>query len=96
MVSAPDTDASGVQENVDGVQGREAGGVGNTRRAQERRQERFEPGARGGRCARVDVCVERLRPLCGVFVLISYAGEVKGWTWNPWQEGELCEGHSLP
>ena len=63
VVPAPDADAPGLQEDVQGVQGRQAGRVGQTRGAEEGREERFEPGARGRREPGVDVRVERLRPL---------------------------------
>ncbi len=66
MVSDPDTYAPGVYEDVEGVQGRQAGRVGQTRGVEERREEGFETGACGGGVAGVDVCVEWLGSLwCG-------------------------------
>ena len=66
VVAVADADAFGVQEDVDGVQGGEAGGVGEAGCVQERGEERFETGARGGGFAGVDVGVERLGSLWGL------------------------------
>lgn len=63
MVSAADTDALGVQEDVESVQSRQAGRVGQTGGVEERREESLEAGARGGGEAGVDVCVVWLGPL---------------------------------
>lgn len=63
MVSAPNADALRVQEDVQGVQGREAGRVGQAGAMEERAQDRFETRARGGCFARVDVGVGWVGPL---------------------------------
>ena len=63
MVSAANAYALRVQEDVDGVQGREAGGVGQAGGMEEGRQERFEPRACGGGLAGVDMGVEGLGTL---------------------------------
>lgn len=63
MVSAANAHALRVQKDVDGVQGREAGGVGQAGGVEEGRQERFKPRARGGGFAGVDVGVEGLGTL---------------------------------
>lgn len=60
MVPSPDADALRVQEHVQSVQGREAGGIGQAGAVEEGRQERFESRARGGGVAGVDVGIERL------------------------------------
>lgn len=78
VVAAPDADAPGLQEDVQGVQGRQAGRVGQTRGAEEGREERFEPGARGRGEPGVDVRVERLRPLLRRRGYVSAGLEIDG------------------
>ena len=63
MVSSPNAHALRVEKDVQGVQGREAGRVGQAGAMEERAQDRFETRARGGCCAGVDVGVGRLWPL---------------------------------
>ena len=78
VVSVADADAFGVQEDVDGVQGREAGRVGEAGGVEEGREERFEAGARGGGFAGVDVGVERLGSLWRVS---DVASAMLKWGW---------------
>ena len=63
VVAVADADALGMQEDVQGVQGRETGGVGQAGGVEEGSQERFEARAGGGRIARIDVGVEGLSHL---------------------------------
>ena len=65
VVAVADADAAGAQEDVEGVQGGEAGGVGEAGGAEEGGQERLEARAGGGGFARVDVCVGGLGALWG-------------------------------
>lgn len=63
MVSSPNAHALRVQKDVQGVQGREAGRVGQAGGMERTAQDSFETRARGGCFARVDVGVGRLGPL---------------------------------
>ena len=58
VVAIADCDARWTEEDVGGVDGSEAGGVGQGSGVQERCQEGFQPGGVGGGVAGVDVRVE--------------------------------------
>ena len=57
VVAGADADARGVKEDVQRVEGGEAGGVGEAGAVEEGGEERFEAGACGGGVAGVDVGV---------------------------------------
>ena len=94
VVARRDGDAARAQEDVRGVQGGEAGGVGEGRGEEEGRQERFEPGCGRGGVAGVDVAVGEgglgeglVGGLGGLFRWGGWGGmygEVGGWDQLVW------------
>lgn len=102
VVAGADADAGGVQEDIERVQGGEAGGVGQAGAVEEGGEERFEAGAGGGCVARVDVYVGWVGVRlgggggegCGVGGVAEGGGDVEGWgdVWGAVQVGVGVQG----
>lgn len=87
VVAGADADAGGAQEDVQRVEGGEAGGVGEAGTVEEGGEERFEAGAGGGGVAGVDVGIGGVGVWlggggdegCGVGSVAEGCGYVEGW-----------------